>query len=131
MPKPQHVAAATAVFEDGWNHARFEGLERAFAASFRFHVHGEGRPMTLDDLRRIVARWHERVPGFRFELHDVVADGDRVAIRATLRGTRPAPAEGTFAVDHMFLFRFEHDRIVEVYEVLDSAEMRTALAPAD
>ncbi|MEX2502553.1 MAG: ester cyclase [Trueperaceae bacterium] len=125
---------AIAIFEDGWNRGAFDGLEDAFAPTFVFHVHGTARDMRLGDLRRIVASWREGFPDLRFALHDVLSDalgdGDRVAIRATLTGTHRGewngrPASGrAIAVDHAFWLRFDAGRVVEVWEVLDSALLR-------
>lgn len=56
-----------------------------------------------------------------------------MAVRATLTGThlgdwsgRP-PTGNPIAVDHMFLLRFQDGLLVEVFEVLDSAELRRQL----
>lgn len=78
-------------------------------------------------------RRREGFPDLRFELHDVLSDGDRVAIRATLTGAHRGdwngrPVRGrTIAVDHMFGLRFDAGRVVEVWEVLDSAMLRRQL----
>jgi steroid delta-isomerase-like uncharacterized protein len=133
MATPEPRATAIAIFEEGWNRGTFEGLAVAFAPTFTFHVHGTARDMCLDDLRRIVGRWREGFPDLRFEVHDVLSEGDRVAIRATLTGTHlgtwgERPASGrTIAVDHMFVLRFDAGRVVEVWEVLDSAALRWQL----
>lgn len=133
MATPDPRAISVAIFEDGWNRGAFEGLGDAFAPTFTFHVHGTAREMRLDDLRWIVGRWRDGFPDLRFELHDVLAQGDRVAIRATLTGTHlgtwsERPASGrAIAVDHMFVLRFDAGRVVEVWEVLDSGALRRQL----
>jgi predicted ester cyclase len=61
----------------------------------------------------------------RYELHDVVADGDRVAIRATAHGVHTSdhlgvPATGKpYAMSTMHLYRAEGDRLAEHWGVRD------------
>lgn len=127
------VAAVRAVFEEGWNQERFETIEPLFAETFTFHVRGTDRTMTVDDLREIVRRWHVGFPDLRFEIHAAVASGDRAAIHATLRGTHDGPwgdldATGrSISVEHMFFFRLEDERLVEVWELLDRDALRSQL----
>lgn len=126
-------ATAIAIFTEGWNEGEFARLRPAFAPTFEVHVHGEVRSMTLDDLERIVASWRSGFPDLWFELHEVVADGDLVAVRATLLGTNLGPWRGLppsgaeIAVDHMFLLRFDDGALVAVWEVLDSAVLERQL----
>lgn len=129
-------ATAIAMFTEGWNQGEFARLRPAFPPTFDFHVHGDARSMTLADLERIVAAWRQGFPDLRFELHEVAVDGDLVAVRATLVGTNlgpwrgRAPSGATIAVDHMFMLRFEDGELVDVWEVLDSAELERQLGPA-
>jgi predicted ester cyclase len=61
----------------------------------------------------------------RYEVHDVVADGDQVAIRATAHGVHNTdhlgvPATGRpYAMPAMHLFRAEGDRLAEHWGVRD------------
>lgn len=128
-------AAAIAIFEDGWNRGAFDGLTRICAQPFAFHVHGRSRLTDLAELQAIVAGWRHGFPDLHFELHDVVAEDGRVAVRATFTGThrghwngRP-PTGNRIAVDHLFLLRFEAGVLAEVFEVLDSAALERQLAP--
>ncbi len=132
-PYEGHRAIAIAIFTEGWNQGEFARLRPAFAPTFDFHVHGEARSMTPADLERIVASWRQGFPDLRFELHEVAVDADLVAVRATLVGTNRGPWRGrapsgaTIAVDHMFMLRFADGALVEVWEVLDSAELERQL----
>ena len=128
------VAAVRAVFEEGWNEERFETIGPLFAETFTLHIGDSQRTTTVAELREIVRRWHEGFPDFRFEIHAALASGDRAAVHATLRGTQDGPwgdlaATGrSIEVDHMFFFRIEDDRLVEVWELLDRDTLRRQLA---
>ena len=114
-----------ALFDEAWNDQRFENVEGVFAESFSLHMGATSRLTTVDELKVIVGRWHEGFPDFGFVVHAVVASGERAAVHATLHGThrgRWNDLEATghsIAVQHMFFFRFENQRIVEVWELLD------------
>jgi predicted ester cyclase len=58
-------------------------------------------------------------------LHQVICDGDVVAANMTKTATQIAEWRGiestgkSFQVDEMMFFRFEDDKIVEIWEVYD------------
>ncbi len=127
--------SAIAIFENGWNRGEFGGLTHICAEPFTFHVHGRSRVTNLAELQAIVAGWRQGFPDLHFDLHDVVVEDGRVAVRATLTGThrghwnsRP-PTGNAIAVDHFFLLRFEQGLLAEVFEVLDSATLERQLDP--
>ncbi len=72
-----------------------------------------------------VLRFLVDVLQIRYEVHDVVADGDRVAIRATAHGVHRSghlgvPATGKpYAMSTMHLYRAEGDRLAEHWGVRD------------
>lgn len=122
-----------AVFEEAWNAQRFDNVEGALAESFSLHLGGASRLTTVDELKAIVAGWHEGFPDFRFDVHAVVASGGRAAVHATLYGTHRGRWNGleatgrSITVEHMFFFRLENDQIVEVWELLERVELRRQL----
>lgn len=80
-------------------------------------------------LRVIADKVREAFPDARFRVHDVIADGDRVAVRLTFTGTHtgplrfvriPLPATGRHVeVDHVHVFRVDGERIVEHWGLRD------------
>jgi steroid delta-isomerase-like uncharacterized protein len=127
------VAAVRTVFEDGWNREHFEPVEAVLSTNFEFHVGGTTQTMGVGDLREIVRRWRVGFPDLHFDIHSVVVSDGRAAAHATLRGTHRGPEGGvdptgrSINVEHMFFFRFENRRIVEVWELLDRSELRRQL----
>lgn len=125
--------AVRAIFEEGWNQQEFDRVDGVFADEFEFHIGGRARTMTVNELREIVARWHAGFPDFRFDIHAVVASGERAAIHATLCGIHRghwnnlAPTGRSINVEHMFFLRFEDGLVVEVWELLDGSELRRQL----
>lgn len=74
----------------------------------------------------------------RYEVHDIVATGDKVAIRATAHGVHNSdhmgfPATGLpYAMSTMHLYRAEGDRLAEHWGVRDEygVLVQTGLLPA-
>lgn len=129
MTDPAPIAPRAAVvrrlFTDAWNGGEFDFAFDHLAASVTFHYNGATRQTSPDDLPRLVAKWRESFPDLRFEIHEVVASHDLVAIRLTLTGTHRGMWSGMAAsgrsvrVAEMMLFRFEGDLIVEMWETFD------------
>ena len=130
--EPEGIIAS--IFEDAWNRQDFEAVTPALTR-FRFHIRGTTRSMELDDLKRIVREWRAAFPDLRFDIHAMVVNDGRAGVHATLRGTHRGPwqgLEGTgrkIEVEHMFFFRFDGQRITDVWELLDSAQLRDQLEP--
>lgn len=93
-----------------------------------------GLKTNLDDLRTLVAGWHEAFTGFHFEVVNVAVDGDLVAVNLIMRGRHIgrwddiAPTGLAIEVGTMMFFRFADDQIVELWEVFDEHELRHQLS---
>jgi steroid delta-isomerase-like uncharacterized protein len=82
-------------------------------------------------------------PDQRFEVEDVIAEGDKVAIRCIWSGTQAGPfqdmpaTDKRFAVQHIHIFRLDHGKVKEHWAVRDDLGLarqlglwpRTAFAP--
>ena len=122
------------IFARGWGEGDFSGLAAALGAPFTFHVRGTSAEMDLGALIGIVAGWRDGFPDLRFEIEDLVAADDVVAVRARLVGTHLGrwgdhePTGRHIDVDHMFFLRFDDDRLVDVYEMLDQDALRRQIS---
>jgi predicted ester cyclase len=62
---------------------------------------------------------------YRAEIRDLIAEGDKVAVRARFTGTHTGgflgnpPTGGTMSVDALMVFRFEGGRVVERWGQID------------
>ncbi len=117
-------ALAVAIFEEAFNEQRFDSISSALEA-YTLHVGGATLRLGQGDLERLVAGWHAGFSDFRFEVHQVVAEGSIVAVRATLRGIHDGEWNGkpptgiAHASEHMFFIEFDGDQIVDVWELND------------
>lgn len=117
------------IVDRAWNEQDFDGLDDAIAPGATFHFRGATHPTDLDDLKSLVAAWHEAFPDFHMTAHETVAEGDLVAVRLIYTGTHLGPWKGRPAsgarieVDEMLFFQFEDGRIARVWEVADEHAM--------
>jgi steroid delta-isomerase-like uncharacterized protein len=122
-----------AIFEQGWNQADFAGVQALIAEQARFHIRGQTSPTNARDLERIVSVWHRAFPDFRFVIQDMLAQGDRVAVRLMLTGTHQEvwqniPPTGRYIeVSTAMFLRFEDGKVAEIWEVYDEYGMRNQL----
>lgn len=130
-------AIVLAVIERAWNAGDVGGLDTLLAPLHRFHFRGRVDTISIAGFQRTVMRWRAGLADFRMRVEDVVADGDRVAVRATMTGTHEGsllgvPPSGRRVSASMMVFaRIENRRIVEIWEDYDEYGLRRQLTGAD
>jgi predicted ester cyclase len=95
---------------DAINAQDLAALEQLFAPDVVRHAMGE---VGLDAARRAVTSMFETAPDTRFHVEDLVAEGDRVALRVTVQRGEPEP--GTIPQTILEIFRIEHGRVAEIW----------------
>jgi steroid delta-isomerase-like uncharacterized protein len=79
-----------------------------------------------EDLKQHIAFFEAAFPGYVLDLEDMVAEGDKVAVRTTFRGKHLGefngiPATGKeVSIPIMLIYRLEHGKIVEHWMNADS-----------
>lgn len=117
------------IFERVWNQGDFDGLDRVMAEETVFHYRRSSRITDLDDLKGLVADWRSGFPDLQFTMEEMIEGGSIVAARLTHAGTHLGrwrghePTGNRIEIDAMFFFRFEGDRIAEIWEVEDELAM--------
>jgi steroid delta-isomerase-like uncharacterized protein len=69
-----------------WNSNDVDVLDEIIAEDAIDHMAYEGQQTGRAGYRDFYATWHNAFPGFRAEIEDMIAEGDRVATRWTFRG---------------------------------------------
>lgn len=132
-----HKAAIRRVIEDVFSDGDVEAIKTLYAEDFVAHLPPSqtDRPeLSRADLEEIVLLLREAMPDLEVTPEIVVAEGDYVAVRATLRGTFASefydypptglPVELSFTVIH----RFEASgAIAEAWVTYDTLALRRAL----
>ena len=124
-------------FYDSWNRGEidFDELVDEDIVNHQPDVEPE---LGRDPFRAAIAGVMAAVPDSRWDISDVLADRDRVAIRITWSGTYlgahfrgwaiPAPAK--FAVEHIHIYRVAAGRLAEHLVVRDDLAMLRQLGVA-
>lgn len=80
---------------------------------------GEERHIDAEEFRGIMARTHESFSGLTYEIHEMVAEDDRVMFRMTYSGIHDgdffgiASTDNRIEVEESLSFRVENNQIVE------------------
>ena len=90
-------------------------------------------PIGPDAVRQTVKRLHETFSDLRFEVHQEVAEGDRVVQQVTMSGRQTGPMMGRpptgaeFAVRHVYIWRVADGRLAEHWGLRDDVGLLAQL----
>jgi steroid delta-isomerase-like uncharacterized protein len=142
MTTDQLKAKTLEGFERMFNDGDLTYVEEAVAPDAIDHQEPEGTDFATH-LKEVVSVLRAAFPDLRFEVHEILADGDIVATRSTMTGTHSAPLHiGPMAglpitgaqieVPHMHFFRYdEQGRLTDLWHVWNTLLMARQLgAPA-
>ena len=105
--------------EDVWHQGNLAALDTYLAADYRRHVSPTAPPLTRDGQKQRLAGFRSAFPDIALTLEDVLAEGDRVVFRSTIRGTHKgafqgiAPTATRVTVALLDMVRIQDGRIVE------------------
>lgn len=85
-------------FEEVWNARRAESIEELLAPDAYGHVEG-GEYKGHDGFREMQAMFLTALPDVHIEIEDIIAEGDRAAVRWRARGTHSADGLGVAATN--------------------------------
>ena len=117
--------------EELWNERRMEVADELFAPDCVTHQLRSGAedvpaPRTPELLKQHVAAWLAAFPDLRFEVEQVIAEGELVNTRCTMRGTHMgawlgvAPTKREVSVRMSVTHRVAGGRIVEDWVLVES-----------
>jgi len=112
-----------------FNRGELDRVEEFVTPDFVNHEAWPGEDPGYEGFRLRLRRLREAIPDLHMEVHQVLAEGDLVAYRATLSGTHGGallgiPATGkTFASQQMHFLRLKDGRAVEHWACRDDLGM--------
>lgn len=120
MPTPRsEQQLVLRLIDEVVNGGRLDLADELVHADFFDHHASASRSCGPDGFRATVAALHEAFAGFRLEPRDVIANGDKVVIRATVSGRHlgafdSATASGTeWSTQQIHIFRLAGDQVIE------------------
>jgi steroid delta-isomerase-like uncharacterized protein len=121
----ENKALARRVVEEVWNRGNVAVVDEAFAEGYTEHNPRPGQDVGIDGYKGGVTMMRTAFPDLHLDLQDLIAEGDRVALRYTLHGTHEgelmgiAPTGNRVASDGMVFARVQDGRIAERWGVQD------------
>ena len=120
-------------FEEVWSTGDLSLRDEFLGADYRGHMAGAEQPIDRDGWTGWFQGFRTAFPDARFTVEDLIAEGDRVAARLTMRGTHLGPMNGVPAtgravvVTGMSIERVANGRIVEGWNQNDALGLLTQL----
>jgi steroid delta-isomerase-like uncharacterized protein len=127
MAQQESTAIVRAYGEEVWNQGIIEAVDRYIAGDYVRH--DPGLPFEVrgpDGIKQIVAMYRSAFPDIEFAAADVVAGGDRVAVRWEIRGTHGGelmgipPTSREVELTAIEIFRLADGRIAEQWVAADN-----------
>ena len=125
-------------YSEVMSEGKTEVIDELCAPDFVDHDPLPGTTADLAGLKDFVAQIRAAFPDMQVTADDIVAEGDRLAVRSTMRGTHEGdfmgiPGSGKkVEVSNYDFVRFENDQAAEHWGVIDSAALmeQIGMAPA-
>ena len=101
------------------NRGNMAVADELLAADYRRHISPTTAPLSVDVQKQRLAGIRTAFPDWHLTVEDMIADGDRVAFRATIRGTHKgtfqsiAPTGKAVTVSALDIVRIENGKLVE------------------
>jgi predicted ester cyclase len=87
MLAEENKALVRRYIEVVWNQRNIAALDELLAPNYQRYVSATAAPLSSEGQRQRIAGFHTAFPDLQFAIEDLLAEGDRVTFRATLRGT--------------------------------------------
>ena len=108
-----------------WNQGNLAVADELFADDFVNHDPNPGGVADLEGYKKWVLEWRAAFPDYHVEVHDLIAEADKVGVRYTVTGTHQGelfgvPASGIrVTMKGINIYRLDHGKIAEVHRSYD------------
>ena len=119
MSTDENKALVRRAYEELVNRGNLAHIEELVHEDYVDHTHAPGWPTDREGLRQQVAYFRSAFPDLHVTLEELIAEGDTVAVRQTMRGTHRGeffgipPTGRQVAVTGISLYRVANGKIVE------------------
>ena len=116
-----------------WNEGNLDIADQVYAPDQILHFRGESFRFGPAEAKKVVSTWLKAFPDFKFKIEDILAEGNKVAVRYVFTGTHKgifwgiAPTGKKIKVSQMNIVRFENGKMVEAWEDYDEYGMKIQL----
>jgi serine phosphatase RsbU (regulator of sigma subunit) len=116
--------------EEVWNRTNLEVVDEIFDRYISHQPDGSVLERGPEDVKRFVGEFRSAFPDLRLSIDDQIAEGDKVMIRETARGTHQgelrgmAPTGKEMEIKGIAIFRFsEEGKVVESWDSYDQVSL--------
>jgi predicted ester cyclase len=109
-----------------WNKGNLTLIDTIFAPNFIEHRRGRQFEVKTEDVKSDMMKWRRGYSDYENEIGDILADGDKVAVRFTFCGTNDGPfgenppTGKKIEATEIVIWRLENGKVVEKWEEFDS-----------
>lgn len=113
------------IIDEAFNAGQFDVVDEAFAAEYLDHEAGPGAPRGPKGFTGFVRAFRTTFPDVEVTVEDLIAEGDKVALRVTWRGPQVGALGGVPATGlpvefpGFHVYRFEHGKVAEHWGLQD------------
>ena len=124
MSTEENKALVRRLIEEAWNEGNLATIDEILSPDYVLHIDAPGPP-GREGYKQDVTMHRTAFPDLRFTIEDMVAEGDKVVLRATLRGTHKgeyigiAPTGKQITLTAISIRRIEGGQIAEEWVELD------------
>lgn len=94
MSTEQNKAVVRRYLEEAWNKGNVGIIDELMAPNYARHISGMPSPVDREAQKQRITRIHGALRDLSLTIEDMIAEGDRVVIRLTVRGTQAGPFMG-------------------------------------
>lgn len=124
VSEKQNVATFRRFIEET-DKGNYDAWEEIVAPDYQGHFPGNAKPVSLDEHIQAHKAYPAAFPDFRHTIDDIVAQGDKIVCRETMRGTHKgifrglSPTGTTFEFTTIVIARFGGGKIAEMWMEAD------------
>ncbi len=133
MSVEENKAMYRRYIEEVWNKGNLAVLDEIFAPNYVIHEPLPTGLPQIEALKQRVTMIRTAFPDHQFTIEDMVAEGDKVVARLTIRGTHKgefmgiAPTGKQLTVREIEFVRFEGGKLAELWPLVDNLGMMQQL----
>ena len=132
MSTEKNKAIVRRLFKE-MNKGNLKAIDKIFSSKFVNHHPAPGTKSDREGLKQFITGIHATFPDYRWNIEDIIAEGDKVVYRFTLHGTDTGgfmgmPPTGKHVVTEAIgIQRFAEGQVVERWNISDSLGMLSQL----
>jgi predicted SnoaL-like aldol condensation-catalyzing enzyme len=118
MSTEQNKAIVSRIWQEIFNEGNLDLIDQLYDPSYLYHGPGGKELKGLEDLRQYTRQLRTLMPDVHFSLDDIIAEGDKVAVRWTMTATYE-PQNIQVTNTGMIISSIVDGKCVEDWEIFD------------